>query len=98
MAFKEDTFHPAKRIYIDPYFDIAIIGVDPNVIPKTANPAKLDCSHGRKIGLEVAAFGHPWGLRFTATRGIVSAYRYTEGYEQLQTDAALNSGNSGEPL
>tara|TARA_A100001015_G_C15004880_1_gene720201 strand:+ start:400 stop:1719 length:1320 start_codon:yes stop_codon:yes gene_type:complete len=98
VAFKEDTFHSAERIYVDPYFDIAIIGVDPNVIPQTANAAELDCNHGRKIGLEVAAFGHPWGLRFTATRGIVSAYRYTEGYEQLQTDAALNAGNSGGAL
>ncbi len=98
VAFKEHDFHPATRVYIDPYFDIAIIGVDPHFIPQAATPAELDCHLGPKIGLEVAAFGHPWGLRFTATRGIVSAFRYTDGYEQLQTDAALNSGNSGGAL
>ncbi len=98
IAFKEHDFHSAKRVYVDPYFDIAIIGVNPNSIPENAKSAELDCHLGAKIGSEVAAFGHPWGLRFTATRGIVSAFRYTEGYEQLQTDAALNSGNSGGAL
>jgi S1-C subfamily serine protease len=46
-------------------------------------------------GSEVAAFGHPNGLEFSVTRGIVSALR-----ENLfiQTDAAINPGNSGGPL
>jgi serine protease Do len=46
-------------------------------------------------GSEVVAFGHPSGLDFTVTRGVVSALR-----ENLfiQTDAAINPGNSGGPL
>jgi S1-C subfamily serine protease len=46
-------------------------------------------------GSEVIAFGHPEGLEFSVTRGIVSALR--EGL-YIQTDAAINHGNSGGPL
>ncbi|MDR0609963.1 MAG: trypsin-like peptidase domain-containing protein [Planctomycetaceae bacterium] len=46
-------------------------------------------------GSEVVAFGHPEGLEFSVTRGIVSALR--EGLF-IQTDAAINHGNSGGPL
>jgi serine protease Do len=46
----------------------------------------------------VGAFGHPWGFRFTGTRGITSAVTSRLGPEMLQTDAPINSGNSGGPL
>ena len=63
-----------------------------------AGMAALDCGAEAVPGQAVIAFGHPWGLDFTATRGIVSSVRSTFGVEQLQTDAAVNSGNSGGPL
>src|SRR2546423_4718367 len=50
-------------------------------------------------GDEVIALGHPLGLSFTVTRGIVSARsREFDGKVFIQTDAAINPGNSGGPL
>jgi serine protease Do len=50
-------------------------------------------------GDEVIALGHPLGLSYTATRGIVSARsREFDGKVFIQTDAAINPGNSGGPL
>ena len=55
-----------------------------------------------KLGDDVLALGYPLGLllgdSLTVTRGIVSAIRNIEGHELIQTDAALNPGNSGGPL
>lgn len=42
--------------------------------------------------------GDPFGRRSTVTRGIVSALRFFEGALYVQTDAAMNPGNSGGPL
>jgi|GEM_PF-2349380 len=49
-------------------------------------------------GLDTVAIGAPRGLRNTETFGRVSALRKKNGYDVLQTDAALNPGNSGGPL
>jgi len=61
-----------------------------------ANPADVD------VGAEAIAIGSPGGvnsiLANTVTRGIVSAFRQTDTGLLLQTDAAINSGNSGGPL
>ena len=46
----------------------------------------------------MAAFGHPKDLSFSASRGIVSKYRFFLGKDVIQTDTAINSGNSGGPL
>lgn len=52
-----------------------------------------------RLGSEVLAVGHPFGLPQTVNRGIVSGIdRAEEYYTCLQTDAAINSGNSGGPL
>ena len=56
-----------------------------------------------KVGDTVMAFGNPFGLKFTVTRGSVSALGRTglgiEGYEDfIQTDASINPGNSGGAL
>jgi serine protease Do len=51
------------------------------------------------IGETVYAIGHPLGLDYTLTRGIVSAVdRDIDGWRYLQVDAAINPGNSGGPL
>ncbi|MBX3273934.1 MAG: trypsin-like peptidase domain-containing protein [Sandaracinaceae bacterium] len=50
-------------------------------------------------GQPVLAFGHPLGLSYTLTRGVISAIgREVNGVRYLQTDAAVNPGNSGGPL
>ena len=60
--------------------------------------AKLKCDGEPAAGRAVIAYGHPWGLDFTATRGIISGTKPRDGEEKLQTDAALNPGNSGGAL
>ena len=91
-------FHPAKPVFVDPVFDIAIIELENTAGLKEA---KLECSKTAFIGLPVGAFGHPWGHSYTGTKGIVSG-RTSELRDMfgefLQTDAPINPGNSGGPL
>jgi serine protease Do len=52
-----------------------------------------------KDGDEVIAIGHPYGLSYTATQGVISKVdRIREGLKYIQIDAAINPGNSGGPL
>ena len=87
-----------ERFYIDTHLDLAILKIDPAKIPQTALVSQLDCGDEPHAGRPVIAFGHPWSLDYTATRGIVSGTKSFNGIEVLQTDAALNPGNSGGPL
>ena len=97
------TFHggeplPAQRLYVDPHLDLAVIAYDPSAAGRTPKEPELDCDASPPIGHPVGAFGHPWGFRFTGTRGITSAITSRLGPQMLQTDAPINSGNSGGPL
>jgi serine protease Do len=98
VAFKNYGFSPVKQVYVDPRIDIAIVQIDPKLIPKEAKEAKLKCNGRVPSGASVAAFGHPKGLSFSASRGIVSKYRFLYGKDVIQTDTAINKGNSGGPL
>ena len=98
VAFKNYGFHHVKQIYVDPKVDIAIVQIDTKLIPKEAKAAKLKCVGQVPSGTSVAAFGHPKDLSFSASRGIVSKYRFFLGKDVIQTDTAINSGNSGGPL
>ena len=52
-----------------------------------------------KDGDDVLAIGHPYGLNYTATQGVVSRVdRVQQGLKYIQTDTAINPGNSGGPL
>ncbi len=52
-----------------------------------------------KDGDEVVAIGHPYGLNYTATQGVISRVdRVQQGIKYIQIDAAINPGNSGGPL
>jgi len=93
---------PAKLIGADPLTDLAVIKVSATDLPNVA----WGDSTLLHPGQTVLAFGNPFGLRFTVTRGIVSALnrpnpdvsdRHKPG-EFIQTDAAINPGNSGGPL
>ncbi len=97
------TFHggepiPARRIYVDPRLDLAVIAYDPAKAKHTPTEPRLECDASPPVGHPVGAFGHPWGFRFTGTRGITSAVTSRLGPQMLQTDAPINSGNSGGPL
>ena len=61
---------------------------------------KIGNSDDNKIGSEIYAIGAPTGtgLAFSIAKGIISGYRDIEGRKYIQTDAALNPGNSGGPM
>jgi serine protease Do len=94
--------HP-KKIWSDRETDVAVMLVDaPNLVP-----ARIGNSDDMEIGDMVLAFGSPFNLQRSVTRGIISAKGRSnldlgEGevlYQNfLQTDAAINPGNSGGPL
>ena len=99
INFKYSDPVQTKQVYIDPDIDLELLQIDPKLIPKNAIEAKLQCKNDYKPGQGVVAFGHPASKDFTITRGIISAIRYeTEFFEAIQTDAAINRGNSGGPL
>lgn len=85
----------AKVVYDDPHYDLAFIKFDfdhPNNPLKLTTQTVLD-------GDTTIAIGHPYGLNYTATEGIVSrASRLYSDLEYIQIDAAINPGNSGGPL
>ena len=98
VAFKDKKYLKAKIYYVDPILDIAILKVDPKNIDSKNINAELHCISNNLNGMEVAAYGHPQGLSYSASRGIISQKRYRYGADWLQTDAAINPGNSGGPL
>ena len=89
----------AKVIGADPLSDIAILKIDSK---ETFLPVKFGDSDKARIGDWVMAIGNPFGLGGTVTSGIISARNRSIGlsrYEDyIQTDASINSGNSGGPL
>ncbi len=84
--------------------DVALIKVDPAKVA-TLDPIPVGNSNAVIVGEPVVAIGNPLGLDFTLTSGIVSATgRDLESpngatiHNGIQTDAAINEGNSGGPL
>lgn len=89
---------PAKVLGLDERSDVAVLKVEASGLPV----ARLGNSDQVEVGEWVLAIGSPFGLDFTATQGIVSALGRNlpdETYVPfIQTDAAVNPGNSGGPL
>jgi serine protease Do len=89
---------PAQLIGSDEQTDIAVLKIAANKI----EPLPLGDSDDVHVGQMVFAIGNPFGLQATVTQGIVSAKgrraMADSGVEFLQTDAAVNQGNSGGPL
>ena len=98
VAFRDGRAVPARRVYVDPHLDLAVLAYDPRRLPAKASLPILECTAMPPVGHPVGAFGHPWGFRFTGTRGITSAVTTRLGPNMLQTDAPINEGNSGGPL
>jgi len=93
--------YTAKVVGTDPVTDIALIKVEAKDTPF----AELGDSAQMKVGEWVLAIGNPYGLDHTVTAGIVSAKGrdlapgdYSSFQDFIQTDAAINRGNSGGPL
>ena len=91
--------YKAKVIGSDPLSDIAVLQLDTE---EKFRPVKFGDSDKARIGDWVIAIGNPFGLGGTVTSGIISARNRSIGltrYEDyIQTDASINSGNSGGPL
>lgn len=98
IAFHGQEFSPAEKVYVDPFLDLAIIRVSEDIDTRGIAEPRLDCGPLPQVGHAVGAFGHPWRLQFTGTRGIISGVTARYRTELLQTDAPINQGNSGGPL
>lgn len=98
VRFKGGDYFAAEKFYLDPQLDLALVRIPLESIPQNATEARLGCNEKPEMGNPVVVFGHPAGLNFTGTRGIISGTTFVSGNESLQTDAPLNSGNSGGPL
>jgi serine protease Do len=94
-----DKEYKATIIGADPLSDIAVLQIDSK---EKFIPVKFGDSDKARIGDWVIAIGNPFGLGGTVTSGIISARNRSIGlsrYEDyIQTDASINSGNSGGPL
>lgn len=86
----------AKAWYLDKKHDLAFLEPPEGVqIPEV----KLGDYNSLHDGEVVVAIGHPFGLNYTATQGVISKVdRIREGVKYIQIDAAINPGNSGGPL
>jgi serine protease Do len=94
-----DKEYKAKVLGADPLMDIAVLQLETN---EKFVPIVFGDSDKARIGDWVIAIGNPFGLGGTVTSGIISARNRSIGlsrYEDfIQTDASINSGNSGGPL
>ncbi|MCB0611079.1 MAG: trypsin-like peptidase domain-containing protein [Lewinellaceae bacterium] len=86
----------ARVIYSDPRFDLAFLEVPPGIeLPEIQLENKTTVVEGDPI----LAIGHPFGLKFTTTLGIISNVSHEiNDIQYYLNDAALNPGNSGGPL
>jgi S1-C subfamily serine protease len=103
VNFSGDDRMDAKVIGTDPSTDIAVLEIDAQA--RALTPLSLGDSETVRVGDAVIAIGNPFSLERTVTAGIVSALQRKitapDGFaidEVIQTDAAINRGNSGGPL
>jgi len=103
VTLGDQSRHPAKLVGADTRNDIALLKIEPRGRKLTALP--LGDSRSLRVGQRVLAIGNPFGFQSTLTTGVVSALgRTVQTGEQtfideaIQTDAAINRGNSGGPL
>lgn len=103
VSFSNNDSLKATLVGSDPSTDLAVLKVDAS--SRALTPLPLGNSDQVQVGDPVVAIGNPFGLDRTVTAGIVSAIQRAitapNGYtidHVIQTDAAINHGNSGGPL
>lgn len=98
-----ETF-PATLVGADKEYDMAIIKIDPRGVP--LKPIQLGRSEALRVGQKAYVLGNPFGLEGTLTAGMISSLNRSVPSRRggramtgmIQTDAAMNPGNSGGPL
>lgn len=97
--YGDSESYDATVVGTDAYTDLAVLKIEKNGLI----PAVLGNSDNLKVGEFVMAIGNPLGMDYSVTSGIVSAVNREvtadgRSYTAIQTDAAINSGNSGGAL
>ncbi len=103
VKFPDGNQVPARITGFDPYADVALLRIDPSGL--TLRPLPLGSTQDVVVGAPVAAIGSPFGEEQSLSIGVISATRRSiqslTGFDTagaIQTDAAINQGNSGGPL
>ena len=104
LTFADGSRTPASVANVDEEKDIAVL--TPHALPGLIMPATIGNGSGMRVGDEVFAVGHPYGLAGSFSAGVVSGldreFRPPDGGNPIsgliQFDAAVNPGNSGGPL
>jgi S1-C subfamily serine protease len=103
VSFADRNQVPATVVGFDPFADVALLRVDPKGL--TLRPLPLGSDAHLQVGAPVAAIGSPFGEEQSLSVGVISATGRSidslTGFQTtgaIQTDAAINHGNSGGPL
>ena len=103
VEFADANQVPARIVGVDPHADVALLRVDPAGL--TLRPLPLGSSARLEVGSPVAAIGSPFGEPQSLSVGVISgldrSIESLTGFRipgAIQTDAAINHGNSGGPL
>src|SRR5207253_1391984 len=102
VSLADRTKWPAKVVGADVQTDLAVLAI--NAPPESLTVMPLGDSSSLQVGQKVLAIGNPFGLEHSLSAGIVSMIRKVvkageaEIEDVIQTDAAINLGNSGGPL
>jgi len=100
ILYNDETEYEAKIVGTDSQTDLAVIKIDKTGL----TPAELGDSNSVQVGEFAMAIGNPLGLQSSVTGGFISAVNRTitdsdgKKFTLIQTDAAINSGNSGGAL